>query len=103
MSDISWSKELKQALKDEEDEIVKICAQEVNRWGETKDKPRYCDIDDPLFLKVFDSGYGGTEGCHFTVWGKKNIYFPVCYDGSEWVGAVRRNPCLEASEHHGGG
>ena len=51
----------------------------------------------------FDSGYGGTEGAPFTAWGEKRVYFPVCYDGSEWVGSAPRNPCDEKCLHQGGG
>lgn len=50
----------------------------------------------------FDDGYGGSEGAPFTVWTEKRVYFPVVYDGSEWVGSVPRNPNGEASYHHGG-
>ena len=50
----------------------------------------------------FDDGYGGAEGRPFTAWSDEWVYFPVVYDGSEWVGRVRRNPCGEASGHHGG-
>lgn len=50
----------------------------------------------------FDTGYGGHEGCAFTAWGDKYVYFPIVYDGAEWVGSAPRNPCDEASEHQGG-
>ena len=52
---------------------------------------------------MFDSEYGGTEGCAFTLWTANRVYFPVCYDGAEWVNSVPRNPCEEASNHCGGG
>lgn len=101
--DYSWSKDLTKILKEQDDKIVKICIQEKYVWEAPKTEPRYCDFDDPLFSKLFDEGFGGTEGCHFTAWGEKNVYFPVSYDGSECIGFVPRNPCLKASEHHGGG
>ena len=50
----------------------------------------------------FDDGYGGSEGKDFTAWSKDYVYFPVVYDGLEWVGRVPRNPCDQASNHHGG-
>lgn len=53
--------------------------------------------------KMFDDGYGGTEGCPFTVWTKNSVYFPICYDGAEWVGRVSRNPDGKATDHQGGG
>lgn len=52
--------------------------------------------------KVFDDGYGGIEGKPFTAWSAKYVYFPVVYDGSEWVCRVPRNPCDEPTEHCGG-
>ena len=51
----------------------------------------------------FDDGYGSTEGDKFTAWGKNWVYFPICYDGQEWVGHAPRNPCETAMEHQGGG
>lgn len=50
----------------------------------------------------FDDGYGGAEGVPFTAWSKTRVYFPVCYDGSEWVDSVPRNPCDDPSSHVGG-
>ena len=51
----------------------------------------------------FDSGYGATEGQEFTAWSKDWVYFPICYDGSEWIGRVSRNPNGKATPHQGGG
>jgi len=51
----------------------------------------------------FDDGYGGTRGCYFTVWTTKSVYFPICYDGAEWVGRVSRHPDGKPTEHQGGG
>ena len=53
-------------------------------------------------VKEFDDGYGGEEGEIFTAWGKKYVYFPVCYDGSESVGYAPRNICNEKTTHVGG-
>jgi len=50
----------------------------------------------------FDSGYGWSEGKAFTAWGEKYVYFPIIYDGAEWVGSAPRNPCDEATDHQGG-
>lgn len=54
-------------------------------------------------MKKFDDGYGGTEGIPFTVWTTNTVYFPVCYDGSEWVGCASRNPDGKPTAHQGGG
>lgn len=53
------------------------------------------------FNENFDDGFGGTEGKRFTLWTEERVYFPVCYDGSEWVGSAPRNPCLETVDHQG--
>ena len=50
----------------------------------------------------FDNGYGGIEGEPFTAWTETRVYFPLCYDGSEWAGSAPRNPCDEATAHLGG-
>lgn len=59
--------------------------------------PEDLDLD-----KEFDDGYGGSEGAHFTLWTKKRVYFPVVYDGSEWVESVARDPDNIPTEHLGG-
>jgi hypothetical protein len=52
--------------------------------------------------REFNDGYGGSEGEPFTAWGEKYVYFPVVYDGAEWVGSAPRNPCDEKCSHVGG-
>ena len=52
--------------------------------------------------KEFNDGYGSPDGCPFTVWTKTSVYFPMCYDGAEWVGRVSRNPDGKPTEHQGG-
>lgn len=55
-----------------------------------------------MFIE-FDAGFGGIEGKPFTAWSANYVYFPVSYDGMEWVGAVPRNPNGQPSGHFGGG
>lgn len=59
--------------------------------------------DETWFNAPFDGGYGSPEGCPFTLWTVDFVYFPICYDGAEWVGSAPRNPRNEASGHQGGG
>lgn len=62
-----------------------------------------CEPPTPSLDTVFDDGYGIPEGCPFTLWTHKRVYFPVCHDGAESVGSVPRNPCDQATDHVGGG
>ncbi|MGJ0625728.1 hypothetical protein [Xenorhabdus bovienii] len=50
----------------------------------------------------FDNGYGTEKGIPFSAWTQQRIYFPCCYDGSEWVGSVSRHPDGNPTEHIGG-
>lgn len=51
---------------------------------------------------TFCDGFGGSEGKPFTLWTKNRVYFPVVYDGAEWVESVPRDPCDYATPHVGG-
>lgn len=53
-------------------------------------------------VEPFDDGYGCSEGIPFTLWTKNRVYFPVVYDGAEWVGSVSRNPDGKPTYHLGG-
>lgn len=59
-------------------------------------------LSDEELVKEFDDGYGGSEGEPFAAWGEKFVYFPVVYDGAEWVGSAPRNPCDIKCSHVGG-
>lgn len=52
--------------------------------------------------REFDNGYGGSRGAPFTAWGPNHVYFPIVYDGAEWVGSAPRNPCDIKLAHQGG-
>lgn len=56
-----------------------------------------------LLDEDFDSGFGGEDGEPFTAWTDQKVYFPACYDGSEWMACVNRHPCNVATNHVGGG
>jgi len=68
---------------------------------ETFDDIVECTLSESELLKEFDDGYGVEEGEPFTVWTSDTVYFPVCYDGSEWVGSVSRNPDGKPTHHQG--
>lgn len=61
-----------------------------------------CTLSEEQLVKNFDCGYGGTEGEPFTVWTANRVYFPICYDGAEWVESVSRNPDGKPTTHFGG-
>lgn len=50
----------------------------------------------------FDNSYGTENGQPFTTWTTWFVYFPICYDGSEWCGSIPRNPQESPSSHQGG-
>lgn len=70
--------------------------------AEFNDEIIACTLSDTEICDEFDTGYGGSEGKPFTAWSNKYVYFPVVYDGSEWIERVPRNPC-DLSTHHVGG
>jgi hypothetical protein len=53
--------------------------------------------------REFYDDFGACEGRPFTLWTRRRVYFPVCYDGAEWVRSVPRDPCDEMTRHAGGG
>lgn len=62
----------------------------------------YCTLTDKELEEEFYSGYGMSNGKPFTAWSEKYVYFPVVYDGAEWVERVPRNICEVATNHVGG-
>ena len=82
----TWEEELKKAFKENGDDFKKIKT----------------TLSDKEMKTMFDNGYGGEQGVPFTAWGEKYVYFPLCYDGAEWVGSAPRNVCDIKSKHQGG-
>lgn len=62
-----------------------------------------CTLSEKELDAPFDDGHGSAEGKPFTAWTENWVFFPVCYDGAEWVGSAPRHPCALATEHQGGG
>lgn len=63
----------------------------------------HCTLSDSELDTEFNDGWGVTNGQPFTLWTENYVYFPICYDGAEWVGSAPRHPCDEALHHQGGG
>lgn len=59
--------------------------------------PEGIDLD-----KEFYDGYGGHEGEAILIWTEDFVYFPMVYDGAEWLERVPRNPTTEGQFHVGG-
>jgi hypothetical protein len=75
----------------------------MKECGETPAELEANTLTEADMVKEFDSGYGRTEGAPFTAWSAKTVYFPIRYDGAEWVGSVARHPDGKPTEHQGGG
>lgn len=91
----------------------------MTTWRKELDEARtYSELDEPVTrdeseviavapndaaLDVeFDDGYGGSQGPHVLIWTVDRVYFPVTYDGREWLGSAPRNPQPEGQGHVGG-
>lgn len=70
--------------------------------GDTWDDVEANTMSYAAMIEEFDAGFGGVEGCAFTLWTKKYVYFPVCYDGAESVAYVSRHPNGKPTAHVGG-
>ncbi len=64
-----------------------------------------CTLTESELDIEFSTDGGGEEGIPFFAWSKDWVYFAACYDGSEWVARVPRNPETpnHAPYHIGGG
>ena len=80
----------------------KMIQNEMEESGETWGDVEATTLTDAELDVMFNNGYGGSEGKPFTLWTHNRVYFPVVYDGAEWVGSAPRNPCEEATGHMGG-
>lgn len=77
--------------------------EEMKYRGETLADLEANTLTEADMAKEFDCSWGGTQGVPFTAWTANTVYFPVCYDGSEWVGSVSRHPDGKPTRHQGGG
>lgn len=94
-------------MNDSFEDWIDKCRTNPSSWKELLDFESdgdeiiYCTLSEDELLEEFDRGFGYLEGKPFTAWSNKYVYFPVCYDGSEYVAKVPRNPCSEVTEHVG--
>lgn len=62
-----------------------------------------CTLSHQDWDEPFEPGLGSGKGSDFTAWTETRVFFPVVYDGAQWVGCVPRNPCDEPTKPQGGG
>lgn len=86
MSETTWRSKLAEAMREAQDSgpIVAYAPDEAS------------------FDVAFDDGYGGAEGPHVLAWTENHVYFPVVYDGAEWIGSAPRSPTPAGQGHVGG-
>lgn len=58
--------------------------------------------DESALDVLFDGGYGTASGPEILVWTETRVYFPVTYDGAEWLESAPRNPQPAGQPHSGG-
>lgn len=83
----TWYSELIRAIKKNDDVLIRA-------------QP---PLGTTMWDEEFDPGFGSTNGQPFTAWGRDRVYFPLSYDGAEWIGSAPRNPSFEKLSHQGGG
>jgi len=82
----------------------KLIVDTMSDYGETWMDVQSCTLSEDDLDREFDDGFkGAPDGEPFTVWTHDRVYFPVMYDGSEWVASVSRYPDGVATRHIGGG
>lgn len=80
----------------------KLIEKELNAQNETWVDVVSCTLLEKELDEEFDAGFGLPEGKPFTLWTHDRVYFPVCYDGAEWVSSVSRLPDAVPTKHVGG-
>lgn len=80
-----------------------LITEELQLQGESWDDIVSITLTQDELNKEFDNSFGIAEGEPFTAWTARRVYFPVCYDGSEWVKSVSRDPDGQPTAHCGGG
>jgi hypothetical protein len=80
--------------------LLEIC---MNEHGEKlNDVISYAPTEGKWLDYYFDDDSNVIEGESFTVWTKSRVYFPVQYNGCEWVESVSKNPDGKPTHHIGG-
>lgn len=92
----TWKREFDEVQAKDKEAIEHIAFNNrLLTWQEAQDAPE--------LQAWFYPDFGGVEGASFTAWSANWVYFPICYDGREWIGKAPRNPRNHSCEHQGGG
>ena len=49
----------------------------MRHYGESFEDVIATTLTPEQLIEAFDNGYGGIEGCSFTLWTKNRVYFPL--------------------------
>lgn len=79
-----------------------LIKQEMQERCESFNDVVSCTLSDDELDTEFYDGFGVSNGKPFTLWTSGAVYFPVVYDGSEWVRSASRNPDGKPTHHIGG-
>lgn len=80
-------------------ELVKALSANGEGWD---DVDAMTFQNDAELDQEFNPSYGTSEGISFCLWTHCRVYFPVVYDGAEWVESVSRHPDGKPVDHLGG-
>lgn len=69
--------------------------------GDTTPIIAYAPANSAIWDKEFDNGYGSPEGSNVLAWSETHVYFPVVYDGAEWIESAPRDPQEFGQPHVG--
>lgn len=79
----------------------KLISREMELRGDDWKNVVSCTMDDAGLDKEFDAGFGIEDGEPFTLWTESAVYFPLTFDGGEFVGSASRHPDGKPARHQG--
>jgi hypothetical protein len=80
-----------------------LISEEMTNQNESWDDLCGNTLTEEEMCRRFDHGHKAEpEGIPFTLWTRFRVYFPLVYDGAEWVGSVPRHTCMQKIKHLGG-
>lgn len=82
---------------------------DITTWRKQFETARNGDVtpvvavapDESVLDVQFDSSYGSSAGPAVLIWTESRVYFPVVYDGAEWLDSAPRDPQEQGQGHVG--